>query len=524
MKIRRLLRSIYSAFFALVMTCFVNFHVHASEDSLEDIAEETGLADSTGYGKGVSIVDVDGDGWEDIWDLNTNILRGKDRPSNSKLYLNQRDGTFKAVETGVDPLDVQFAWGAAWADFDNDGDPDLVVASGGLLRNGNLALYENRWKEKERVENISISAGITAEKHAWWGASWADFNNDGCLDFVAVDRAGRAWLYRNDCDKTFTEVAAKLGITVEFKDGKNPVWLDFDDDGDQDLYIAGSKHHRLYRNDGDRGFSDVTEKLKKSLMDTPLVFAAFASDLNHDGSIDLYLGRQARQDLIAFGQSDGTFKIAGSDVGIVTKLAPNRSENTMGLGAGDINDDGYVDILIGTGGPRDQLHDIVFCGEKKPDSPFGVAFKRCGNFARTGHGKKQTHGIAVGDLDQDGSNEVFYNLGGAPPFDLRNGTDSRAFNALYSRKAANEKTAAISLRGVDSNRDAIGARIKVTVSPGNQFHYEIRSAQGFQSENSRWQLVNLMNEERASIEIRWPSGRMTTHTVEAGDRTTIQER
>jgi hypothetical protein len=195
-------------------------------------------------------------------------------------------------------------------------------------------------------------------------------------------------------------------------------------------------------------------------MNAPGVFAAFASDLNHDGNIDLYLGRRARQELIAFGQPDGTFKISGKDVGIVTKLAPDVSENTMGLGAGDINGDGYVDIMIGTGSPRDQLHDIVFCGEKKPDRPFGVAFTRCGDFAETGHGKKQTHGIAVGDLDQDGSNEVFFNLGGSPPHDLRHGTDSRAFNALYSRKAANEKTAAFSLRGVDSNRDAIGARIK----------------------------------------------------------------
>jgi hypothetical protein len=212
MKIHRLLRSIYSGLLVLVMTLFVNFHVHASEDSLENIAEKIGLADSTGYGKGVSFVDVDGDGWEDIWDLNTNILRGEDRPSNSKLYLNQRDGTFEAVETGIDPLDVQFAWGAAWADFDNDGDPDLVVASGGLLRKGRLALYENRWNDEKRLKRISDSAGITAEGYGWWGASWADFDNDGCLDFVAVARAGRAWLYRNNCDKTFTEVARKAGF------------------------------------------------------------------------------------------------------------------------------------------------------------------------------------------------------------------------------------------------------------------------------------------------------------------------
>jgi hypothetical protein len=507
-----------------VTTGTANFNASAAEGDFANVAKELGLADSPGYGKGVTIIDVDGDGWEDIWDLNTNILRGKNRPSISKLYRNKGDGTFEPVATGIDPVDVQFAWGAAWADFDNDGDPDLVIASGGLLRGGNLTLYENRWKTDKRLENISASAGITAEKHEWWGASWADFNNDRCLDFAAVDRMGRAWIYRNDCDKTFTEVAAALGIDVTFKDGKNPVWLDFDNDGDQDLYLAGSKNHRLYRNDGDAGFADVTAKLATPSMKQPVVFAAFASDLNHDGNLDLYLGRQVQQDLIAFGRAGGTFEIAGKGVGIVTKVAPDRSENTMGLGAGDIDDDGDIDIMLGTGGPRGAFFDIVFCAAKKPDSRFGVSFERCGDFVKKGHGKKQTHGIAVGDVDQDGSNEIFYNLGGAPPHDLRRGTESRSMNALYTRGKANEKTAAIRLEGVDSNRDAIGARIAVSVPPGNVFHYSVGSAQGFQSQNSRWQLLNLMGAEQADVAIRWPSGQSTKHTVKAGERKVIRER
>jgi hypothetical protein len=101
-------------------------------------------------------------------------------------------------------------------------------------------------------------------------------------------------------------------------------------------------------------------------------------------------------------------------------------------------------------------------------------------------------------------------------------------NTLYSRKAGNQQTAQFRLEGVDSNRDAIGARIRVTVSPEEVppqiFHYSVRSAEGFQSQNSSWQLVNLMGTERAEVEVRWPSGRVTQHTIRVGARETFRER
>jgi hypothetical protein len=518
------LQIFYVGFLVSVFSVFVGFDAYANENSFKNVAKKAGLQDALGYGKGVSIIDVDGDGWEDIWDLDTNIRRGG-KASNARLFLNQGDGTFKPVDAGVDPSDVEFAWGASWADFDNDGDPDLLIASGGLLHDAKLALYENRWKTEKRLVNISDSAGLTQERKFWWGGSWADFNNDGCLDFVAIARKERVWLYQSGCDKTFTEVSKKLGIVVEFKDGKNPVWLDFDNDGDQDLYIGASLQHRLYRNDGAAGFVDVTRKLGEGLMATPFVFAAFAADLNHDGNLDLYLGRQIFQDLIAFGRPDGTFVVEGPGVGIVAKVSPDESENTMGLGYGDINDDGYVDVLIGTGGPSERYFDLVFCGVKTPDNPHGLSFERCGKFTRKkkGHRKKQTHGIAVGDLDQDGSNDIFFNLGGSPTWDLKHGTESRARNAYYVKREPSENTATVLLQGSKSNRDAIGARMTVTVSPGNVFHYVVSSAQSFQSQNSRWQIINMMDSKQAEIRVQWPSGSVTKHVIKVGERKILPE-
>jgi hypothetical protein len=497
----------------------------AEQAELVDRARDAGLADAPGYGKAVSLVDVNGDGWEDVWDSNTNQRPpSPEHPSVPRFYLNQKDGRFEPYDLGIDPDDLEFTWGAAWADFDNDGDPDLLLGSGGFLGDGSLALYENRWKEEQKL--VKLPAGITAAKRQWWGVSWADYDNDGCADFAAIPRESRAWIYRNNCDKTFSDVSAKLGVVVKFKDGKNPVWFDFDNDGDQDLYLGASRHHKLYRNDGDAGFVDITSRLG-DFEPYPLAFASVSADFNHDGNLDLYLGRQMDQDVIAFGAGDGTFARAGEEIGIATKVRPDRSENTMGLGLGDVDNDGYLDILIGTGSPDQQQVDLVFCSRPDPDGEFGVEFHPCGDFAKEGHGKIQTHGIAVGDLDQDGSNDVVFNLGGAAGWDAANGADSRGMNTYYTRKGGNRETAQFRLEGVESNRDALGARIRVTVSPEGKppqvFHYSVRSAEGFQSQNSSWQLVNLMGTEQAAVEVRWPSGRVSQHAIRVGAREIFRE-
>jgi hypothetical protein len=267
---KRLTRS-GSGFFAVVAIALAAPIVGAGQAELVDRAKEAGLADAPGYGKATSMIDVNGDGWDDLWDSNTNGRppRG-DRPSLPRFYLNQKDGSFKPYDLGIDPDDLEFSWGAAWADFDNDGDPDLLLGSGGFIGEGSLALYENRWKEEEKL--VKLAAGITNTKHQWWGVSWADFNNDGCLDFAAIAREGRAWIYRSNCDKTFTDAALELGIVASFNDGKNPVWFDIDNDGDQDLYLGANRFHRLYRNDGDAGFVDITSRLGR-FKPNPLAFA-----------------------------------------------------------------------------------------------------------------------------------------------------------------------------------------------------------------------------------------------------------
>lgn len=270
-----------------------------------NVAKQAGLAEELGWGRGAAFVDIDGDGWEDIWISDNTLSPRKDGYGVSKIFRNQGDGTFIPMDIGIEYKDLFMTWSGSFADFDNDGDPDLLMASGGYSGKSTLALYRNDLAGKGTFTNVTKEANITDELHAWWGVSWADYDLDGWLDFIAVDRRGRAWLYHNLGDSTFIEVAENLGIDTgsKFIDGKNPVWFDYDQDGDPDLYISAI-NHRLYRNDGVNGFTDVTQTalILNSLGEVYPErwygsFVAASSDFNQDGLEDLYLGRQSVQSL-----------------------------------------------------------------------------------------------------------------------------------------------------------------------------------------------------------------------------------
>ena len=533
-----------------------------------DLARESGVWGESGHGKGAAFVDIDNDGWEDIFDGNTIHPDGSAEP---KIFLNQGNGTFRMTDLkdlGIDLRQPCMVWGAAFADYDNDSDQDMLAASGGYCGDAPLILFKNMLKESGTLMFIAISGnGITEERHRWWGASFADYDRDGWLDFAAVDRVGRAWIYHNLQDGTFEETAHKLGVDVSFQDGKNPVWFDYDLDKDPDLYLAGTDTHALYRNDNDR-FTDVTkETLSQELFTDnsfeilfgvsnpekkpmPVVWAAASSDFNQDGWPDLYLGRQFLQDLVFVNHGDGTFKGYGREAGLDMLTFPERYENTMGLNVGDINEDGFPDVLIGSGDPWGGAPPLTFCNT----SEFPRMFKRCGKQIAESVGKKQTHGIIVGDPDHDGDADIFYNVGGMVPRQNMplNVEDSHYRNVYFVREPKiRPNTATIHLIGIHSNRDAIGAEIAVrpcaskdagfsrlplvqfflAVKPdvscapaGVRTHYyNVQSMQGFQSQSSNWILVSLGSANSAEVAINWPSGKLTTVVIHSGERIVVKE-
>src|SRR3989338_1019651 len=333
-------------------------------------AKEYGIEGISTIGLGAAFVDINNDGWDDIWE--SGMLGG----FASQMHLNQKNESFIPIDLGIDEQDKWLNWAGSFADFDNDGDKDLLLLNGIISHSftcpWTMSLYRNDFNATKRFNKMPEDIGITKKFGGWWGASWADFNLDGWLDFAVVDSNSQAYLYQN-FNGTFREVSSEYGIYTKFDSGggTSPIWLDFDLDNDPDLYIAGMGNHALYRNDGKK-FTEITHQLDSEyLKPIPNVFAASSADFNQDGFIDLYLGRWDKQDVVFINHGNNSFIGYGPEIGLDMKNFPDRSENTMGLGTGDINEDGYPDILIGTGNPEELFYDMVFCNKAKSGNEFG---------------------------------------------------------------------------------------------------------------------------------------------------------
>lgn len=533
-----------------------------SSDYYVQVADERGLGGVLGYGRGAAFVDIDSDGDDDLFVADTDGRLFGEPYGMSQFYLNDGTGQFAPAELNLDPDDFHSTWVGSFADYDNDGDPDLLVGNGGFTGSSTLALLENRISLGQGFVNVTQKAGFwgqnnAVEDEAWWGVSWADYDNDGWLDVVVSRLQGRPLLYHNDGEGKFSERGEQLGLEDNNNlNTKNPVWIDYDSDGDQDLYIAGMDWHAFYRNDIER-FENVTEsvfvKPMEGRSDLPVVFAVATADFDQDGNEDIYLGRWDSQDYIMFGDGAGEFEMLGREIGLdsinhvalsETDTQPfsaqgNRArsqarennqlngtdlpppfENTMGLGIGDLFDDGLPDIVIGTGNPQFAAADIIFCNQGQR------IFERCTDLfieATDEHVMTRGHGAVFADVDRDGRTDLYINLGGHPPFDFGQKVESREVNKLFVRQTDEPVNAAwLTLSGTNSNRDAIGARVKYGVGDQIRYHY-VRSTFGFQSQNSATLLLPFGDSDTVPVTIDWPSGSTTELIVNAGSTINVVE-
>ena len=134
----------------------------------------------------------DGDGFDDLFVADTDDRHRTSDFGVSQMYLNKQDGTFEPVDIGINSDDLIGTWAGSFADYDRDGDPDLLIASGGYTMASTLAFYENRMSTDHRFVDVTSASGVTGstaklDDSFWWGVAWADYDNDGWLDVIITE-------------------------------------------------------------------------------------------------------------------------------------------------------------------------------------------------------------------------------------------------------------------------------------------------------------------------------------------------
>ena len=429
-----------------------------------DVASRLGL-DVIGRAGGSVMDDFDRDGDLDI------IASSRGLRDQLRYFRNNGDGTFTdvTVEAGLEGM--VGGLNLVHADYDNDGFLDLLVLRGGWMDEGhpNSLLRNNG---DGTFTDVTEDAGLLAPSPTQT-AAWGDYDNDGWLDlFIGTETLQRetypCQLFHNNGDGTFTDVAADAGVAV-VGFVKGVVWGDYDNDGRLDLYVthlSAEQPNQLFHNegpteDGTWRFRDVAAEA--GVAGPPVSFPTWFFDYDNDGWLDLfvagfrgtigdlvleYLGRPHGGQLprLYHNDGDGTF----SDVTRAARVDTLMS--AMGSNYGDLDNDGFLDFYVGTGDP-DYRAIVPNRMLRNADGEFFQDVTASGGF---GHLQKG-HGVAFGDLDADGDQDIYQVVGGAYEGDTFQ-------NALFLNPGHGNGWITLRLQGVASNRAAIGARIRMTVA------------------------------------------------------------
>jgi hypothetical protein len=504
--------------------------VFASEYDIKrfrDVAPALGL-DIFGLAGGSILEDFDGDGFLDIlasgWSLNDQL----------RLMRSNGDGTFTDRTEAAGLKGEVGGLNITHADYDNDGFPDVIIRRGGWLgehdSHPNSLLHNNG---NGTFDDVTEEAGLQVF-HAGQVAVWGDYDNDGWVDLFLGNESDKegtrpCQLFHNQGNGSFVDCAASSGVAA-LGFVKGVAWGDYNNDGRIDLYISRLRApNLLFRNDGRRAgagsgpvspaspggepwlFTDVTNEAH---VGEPISsFPTWFWDYDNDGWLDIfvagfndagpgdvaaqYLGLPHRGEVprLYHNERDGSFR----DVTKAARL--DRVLLTMGANFGDLDNDGFLDLYLGTGSPdlRTLMPNRMF---RNAEGKYFQDVTTSGGF---GHLQKG-HGVAFGDIDNDGDQDIYAVLGGWYSADGFQ-------NVLFENPGHGNHWVTLRLEGVKSNRAGIGARIRVTVKTesGPREIYVTAGTGGSFGGSSLQQEIGLGRcSAIQSIEIQWPAGTKQT--------------
>jgi enediyne biosynthesis protein E4 len=494
------------------------------------------------FGPGVCVADFNGDGYPDIYFVNGRDLYNRGIAARNALYQNNGDGTFQDVTQTAGVPGTGYGLGCVWGDYDNDGFPDLYVTQYGR----NVLYHNNRNGTFTDVTDKAGVAGLEFGAQFHSGATFFDYDRDGRLDlyvgsYVALGpdapryctvsgvktscpptayKGTPAILYHNNGDGTFTNVTKAAGIYQPH--GKNLAVgaADYDNDGWPDLFVANDGVNAyLYHNEHNGTFDEIGLQSGMALASRGSVMAAMCislGDYDNDGSLDLFITDfQNNSDHLWHNDGKGSFDEVSDRAGIT---GPTRGVLSFGGGFFDYDNDGWLDLFIANG------HVYPEVEQASPDARFkqlNSLFHNEGNgkFVETtksaGPGFQTPYvgrGVAFADFNNAGHVDVVVANNGDPPLLLHNSSgDSNHF--------LNFK-----LLGSKSNRDAMGARIRVVTGSLAQIR-EIAGGGSYLSQSDLRAHFGIGEAIRAErVEVKWPSGHnQIFHDLEADKFYLIEE-
>jgi len=481
-------------------------------------------------GSGVAMFDYDNDGWLDLFFVNGAQIqdpmpRGaaadKSDPRYwNRLYRNNHDGTFTDVTEGAGLKGHSYGMGVATGDYDNDGNVDLLVTNLG----GNI-LYHNNGDGT--FTDVTARAGIGGS--GWCtGACFVDYDRDGRLDlivsrYVQWDYGSNIYcgehkpgyraychpdqfsaithlVFHNNGDGTFTDVSKRCGIAASPGKGLGIAIDDFDGDGWPDIFVANdSMPEQLFRNKHDGTFEEVAMISGLAYDEMGHVFAGMGADFGdyeNRGWPSMFVNALANQKYKLFRNEKGKFEDVTDSIGMGALTIAHSGWGTKWI---DFDNDGWLDLFVAQGHVMDNI-EITEPRLRYRESPLLLKNERnrfrdvsalCGSGFRN---PIAARGAAFGDLNNDGLVDIAINCNSGPALILRN------------RANSDDHWLSLNLIGTSSNRDAIGAKIRL-VSDGIQQTRFVSTAGSYISASDKRVHFGLGAAKKAqSIEITWPSG------------------
>ncbi|MBK1879187.1 CRTAC1 family protein [Pelagicoccus mobilis] len=448
----------------------IKFYRNRGNGTFEDKTEDAGLEGITG-GLNLIVADYNNDGFQDILILRGAWLNKWGYQPNS-LLRNNRDGTFQDVTKTSGLLSFHPTQTAVFADFNLDGWLDLFIGNEttpGDTHNCELYLSnrDGTFRDATRASGIKINAWIK-------GIAAGDYDNDGYPDLFLSALGQSNILLHNDGVASgdgwqFTDTTQRAGVAEPIH--SFPCWFwDYDNDGWEDLFVAGFK-----------------------INDSGDVAAAYLGEATGLETPRLYRNNR-----------DGTFSDVSKGAGLEHCWLP------MGANFGDLDNDGYLDFYVGTG---DTPMDTILPNKMYRNNA-GQGFQDVTTAGGFGHLQKG-HAISFADFDNDGDQDVHIVMGGAYSGD-------RYMNALFQNPGNQNNWLKLSLEGTDSNRDATGARIELTVSDKNgverSIHRTVTTGGSFGCNPKRLEIGLGSADKIMQLYIQWPSGKQQIFTKATPNR------